>query len=119
MKKILLVEDNAVVARALRAFLGRDYDVYWAPGPLEAHRIFSNGGFDLAILDYDLGYNTANGIQTCRTLKTLQPSLPAILYTGMDPEELREALQVRYCPDRVVVKGDVKCLLEQISQLIG
>ncbi len=95
MPKILVVEDNAVIANCLQFILANHgYEVEEAVNGLEAWNRVQNEQFDLIITDVKMPKMT--GIEFCRQLRTLEAyqSTPVVIETGyakeVDPAILRE-----------------------------
>ncbi len=82
-KSILLVDDEATVARAFRRQLERlGYRVRVEGDPEAAAHAFGAdpGGFDLLITD--LGMPGLDGTELARVVHAIRPDLPILLVTG-------------------------------------
>lgn len=75
--RVLLVDDDDLVARALSRMLRRDHEVVVASNRAEAVRLWSEQALDAIICDYDLGPGETDGVALIREL-----GLPGLLLTG-------------------------------------
>jgi ActR/RegA family two-component response regulator len=81
MPTLLIVEDEAVLARNLAKLFTRDgFEVYHATGVAEAQRIASATPADVALLDLRLPDGT--GLDLLDTLLAADPELPVIMMTA-------------------------------------
>ncbi len=94
-RRILVVEDNAVIAKCLRfALMNHGYEVEVATNGLEAWNRVQNEQFDLVITDIRMPEMT--GIEFCSQLRTLEgyQFTPIVIETGyaadMDPAMFQE-----------------------------
>ena len=82
MQKILLVEDEASIARFVELELGHEgYEVVKAEDGREGLRLAGEGGFDLVLLDVMLP--GINGLEVLRRLRK-DSDVPVILLTARD-----------------------------------
>ncbi len=80
-KRILVVEDNAMVLRVIREFLTRDnHRVVTATDGREGKRAFRKGDFDLVITDRAMP--VMSGDQLAALIRRISPNMPIILLTG-------------------------------------
>jgi signal transduction histidine kinase/DNA-binding response OmpR family regulator len=93
MSRILVVDDDPVVARTLADLLTlHDYAAFRADGGAAALRMLGESAFDLVMLD--LRMPVMDGIETCaRIRERFGASLPVLMLTG-DPD--RQALRQAY-----------------------
>lgn len=85
MPLILLVEDDAEIARTLNAFLHSEgFSVTCAGGQSEALAYAARGRFDLVLLDISLG--DGNGYAVCNELKKRKNAPPVIFLTASGDE---------------------------------
>jgi len=85
--RILVVEDEAKVARALREGLGREkYDVVVAPTGEEGFFLVNAEEFDLVILDLMLPGH--DGLQVLATLRKRGLQTPVLVLTARDAIDL-------------------------------
>ncbi|MDF1613581.1 response regulator [Desulfurivibrio dismutans] len=106
VKRLLVVEDDLVQRRAIRAMVGEggDIEVVEAANGEEAHRLLTEENFDCVILD--LGLGDMSGFDLMTKIKD-DPSIcqvPVVIYTGREisPDE-EERLQ-QYA-DSIIIKG--------------
>jgi DNA-binding NtrC family response regulator len=87
-KRILLVDDEPSVLRALGAFLEDEgYQVMEASDFKDATTLLVGGEFDVLITDLDLP--GGNGLDLVRRARSLLPRLLPILVTGYGCSEVR------------------------------
>ena len=83
MQKILLVEDDTAIIRALEEYLrGEGFDTVCVSGEQEAIRVMERGGIDLLLIDIALA--DGNGFGVCRAAK--EHGLPSIFLTASGDE---------------------------------
>ena len=82
---VLVVDDEAIICRALKTFLTkRGFRVTTAHSSAEVHRLVPEQHFDLVILDADLGGEYGLGLLP--TFLKANPRLPVIVYSGVGAE---------------------------------
>jgi len=82
MKKVIVIEDNAILRKALkRVFRGSEFDVSFYPNTEEA--MFSLGDLfpDIFITDNDLGLGHKRG---CDFARTMSGKVPVIVMSAED-----------------------------------
>lgn len=80
--KVLLVDDEPKICAALAgALVSEGFDVLFADSGDEAIREFSQGKFDIVLLD--LRMPGLNGWETLAQLRWLRPLLPVIVITAL------------------------------------
>lgn len=90
--RILLVEDDLLIARAMARLLSREFDVVDVVDDADtALRRIDVDRVDVVITDYDLGPGRPNGIVLARAIAARAPEVPIILVTGSLDERLHEA----------------------------
>ena len=105
-KRILLVDDDAVVRYVLRATLqgmGSGYEVVCEPDSRSALAAMSRRSFDLLVTDVVMGAH--DGIKLTRQVRGRAPSLPVIWITGHGCRYFAqegEELGVHCCLDKPV-----------------
>ena len=86
MPRVLIIEDNADVAKALEVLLGlHDIETVYAPDPDAGLRELSGSGADLVIQDMNFSRDTTSGEEgreLFRRLRERDPDLPVILLTA-------------------------------------
>lgn len=83
MTKLLLIDDEPRVARALTyAVGGRDFEIVHTGDPVTAVDLAASSKADAILLDINLG--AANGLEVCRRLKADARTrhLPVLLLSG-------------------------------------
>ncbi|MCE0768493.1 response regulator transcription factor [Pseudonocardia kujensis] len=85
MARLLVVEDDDTIGRALRSSLAvHGHDVVWCTGGRDALQAGRDGRFDLVLLD--LGLPDVDGIDVCRDLRLTQPDAVLVMLTARDAE---------------------------------
>ena len=119
-RRILVVDDEPGVLRAVCRILQETYDVQGAPSAEAALAVFDEFNPDLAVLDIRMP--GMNGFELMKALKTARPGLDVILMTGStdeSDEKLLRAIRERafyfvHKPfDREVLRTLVALCLEQ------
>ncbi len=91
-KKILCVDDYDGVIKSLKFLLesypNQKYAVDIAASADEAMQKFKSGGYDLVIVDYNMG-NT-NGVELAKQLQAEEPGLPIIMFTATDEKTIAQ-----------------------------
>jgi len=126
-KKILIVDDEDLVARSMQKTLMRaGYDVVTAHNCPDGLQVFetaqSSAPFDLALLDLNMpgfeGQAVAGaGLELLSRLLEVAPSLPVIILTAYDEvNKAREAVQRG--AQGFYVKGREQALVEQVNGIL-
>lgn len=106
--RFLLIEDNPVDARQIRAMLGQardpSFDVECVDNLSTGLERLGAGGIDVILLDLSLP--DSNGLETLAAARTAAPGLPIIILTVSDDEQLA-AKAVREGAQDYLVKGQV------------
>lgn len=87
MKKILVVDDDAVMLRTMEQWLSQKYEVYMANSGMNAIQFLSQKRVDLILLDYEMP--VASGLQVFEMIKS-EPNtshIPVIFLTAKDDKE--------------------------------
>jgi DNA-binding response OmpR family regulator len=122
MKKILVVEDDAVSARMLRDYLdAHGYDTTVASTGPEGLTRFEADTPDLMIVDVALPMK--NGFEVCFDVKRTERgrAMPLLLMSAVYRDDHAE----RYAQDDLHAQGwlskpfDLRTLLDRVEQLIG
>lgn len=81
--RLLLVEDDAMIGRAIRQGLGEaGFTVDWVTDGRAAELALANGVYDLAVLD--LGLPGKDGMAVLRDLRGRRDPLPVLIVTARD-----------------------------------
>jgi two-component system KDP operon response regulator KdpE len=84
--KVLIVDDDASIRKALHATLsGLGFEIEEAAGGEQAVSFVRSEHFDAALLDVNMP--GMGGIETCRTMRRLEPQLPILMLTVRDDAE--------------------------------
>ena len=94
--RLLLVEDDEedhqLIASALKKAIAPAAEVEWASTWQEAVAAIGDGGFDLFLVDYDLGEHS--GLEFVHEAKARECAVPIIILTAQDDDRIdEEALQ--------------------------
>ncbi|HXI24341.1 MAG TPA: response regulator [Pyrinomonadaceae bacterium] len=115
--RILYVDDHDDSAEMLKLLLApMDYEVVTAgtlDGALELARTQQ---FDLYVLDKRLP--DGSGLELCRRLNKMSPTVPCIFYTG-DAYEVHRREAEEAGADAYVPKPDVEALLETVQKFLS
>ncbi len=88
--KLLLAEDDAILADALSASLAKaGFDVEVAPNGAVAEFLLLKQHFDLGVLD--LGLPMVDGLTVLKRVRAAKPALPMLVLTALDGLEHRVA----------------------------
>lgn len=119
MKRVLIVDDNAIMRQQIRRILEAQSEIEVcgeAQDGKEALRKVAECRPDLVILDFVMP--GMNGLQTTREIKRITPKLPVLLFTLLDSPEMEREGQ-RAGADAVLPKVDGSALLPQVvTQLL-
>ncbi len=78
--KILLVEDDKYLAKAIKERLSKHYVVEMVHTGKEGEDFIKMNGFDLVILD--LGLPDINGVEVCKNIRRHKINIPILMLTG-------------------------------------
>lgn len=85
MARLLIVEDDAVIGRALRSGLrSHSHDVAWVQDGAAALAEIDADTYEVVLLD--LGLPDIDGIELCRTIRSSRPSCVIVILTARDEE---------------------------------
>jgi len=115
--KILLVEDDLELGRALQAVLLDDgFDAVWVRMAADARRLLAPGGFAAAVLD--LGLPDGDGMTLLQELRGSGDQLPAVLITARDALEDRLSGFATGADDYLVKPFDMAELLARLRAVL-
>jgi len=85
MARLLVVEDDVAIGRALQAGLqAHRHDITWVQTGRDALRAAKRESFELALLD--LGLPDLDGVDVCRQVRAAQPNCVLVILTARDEE---------------------------------
>jgi CheY-like chemotaxis protein len=114
-RTILCIDDNALLLRSLRELLeNSSYRVLTAGNGHDGLSLLSAHRIDAAVVDFEMP--GMNGGDFVHAAKARVPDLRIILFTGA-PISLTAGAHALV--DRVIAKGTLPNLLEQIEDLLG
>lgn len=115
--KLLLAEDDAMLADALQTQLGRaGFEVEHAPNGAVADYLLHKQPFDIAVLD--IGLPMLDGLAVLQKVRQHQPSLPVVLLTARDALADRVAGLQAGADDYVTKPFDFPELLARLHALL-
>lgn len=115
--RILLIEDDAMIGKAVRNGLGQaGFAVDWVTDGRAAELSLANGVYDLAILD--LGLPKKDGMAILSTLRGLGNSMPVLIASARDTVRDRIAGLEAGADDYVVKPFDLDELVARVRALL-
>ena len=86
-KRILVVDDDAVMLRTMKNWLSKDYDVFMANSGMNAISFLAQNSVDLILLDYEMP--VASGLQVFEMIRGEPHTahIPVIFLTAKDDKE--------------------------------
>jgi two-component system OmpR family response regulator len=115
--KLLLAEDDAMLADALQTQLGRaGFEVEHAPNGAVADYLLHKHLFDIAVLD--IGLPMLDGLAVLQHVRQTQPNLPVVLLTARDALDDRVAGLQAGADDYVTKPFDFPELLARLQALL-
>ena len=115
--KLLLAEDDAMLADALTTQLGRaGFEVEHAPNGAVADYLLHKQGFDIAVLD--IGLPMMDGLAVLQQVRLTQPALPVLLLSARDALDDRVAGLQAGADDYVTKPFDFPELLARLQALL-
>lgn len=115
--KLLLAEDDAMLADALQTQLGRaGFEVEHAPNGAVADYLLHKHVFDIAVLD--IGLPMLDGLAVLQHVRQTQASLPVVLLTARDALDDRVAGLQAGADDYVTKPFDFPELLARLQALL-
>ena len=91
-KKILVVDDDAMIRNLLHAALSKmNYEVVTAGGGADGFKQFSQNSFDLVITDCKMP--GTDGWQLAALIKQVSAHTPIIMITGQSKDEVMDNMQ--------------------------
>ena len=118
-KRILVVDDNAILLRTAKEMLDDQYQVSIAISGEQAFNSISRNKPDIILLDYEMPF--ANGIDILRQLRSAPVSadIPVIFFTGSSDREVVEKL-VGMKPDGYLLKPpNKKRMISAIEKILN
>ena len=117
MKKILLVDDEIQILKALcRVFMGTEYEIITAGSGQAALEILRDNSFDLILTDMRMPY--MDGYELLTQVKALYPNIIRMILSGYSDEKIVfQALQKNIAKLYIMKPWDNKSLLKVIEQV--
>lgn len=97
-KRILAVDDNAIVLTRIANTLNNDYEVITVNSGVRALRYLKEEKPDLILLDIQMAQK--DGIETLREIRNMEDreDIPVIMLTGVEDKEIvLESAKLRIC----------------------
>jgi len=119
-KRILIIDDEAVLRRIMRTMLERrPFDVIEAASGVEGFNLAIKEHPDLILLDWNMpGMNGAEVLKSLRA-EALTENIPVILLTGTDPQDLETQGNDLAAGDYVLKPFSVLQLLEKVEKTLA
>jgi len=115
--RLLLVEDDAMIGRAMRQGLGdAGFVVDWVTDARAAELALANGVYDLALLD--LGLPGKDGMELLRDLRKRHDPIPVLVVTARDAVADRIAGLNEGADDYVLKPFDLDELVARVRALL-
>lgn len=115
--RILYVDDHDDSAEMLKLLLApMDYEVVAAGTLDQALELARTQQFDLYVLDKRLP--DGSGVELCKQLNKMSPTVPCIFYTG-DTYEVHQREAEEAGANAYVPKPDVEALLETVQKFLS
>ena len=110
-KRILAVDDTAIILTRISNTLGEDYDVITVNSGIRALKYLEQGRADLILLDIQMSQK--DGIETLREIRAMKgcAHIPVILLTGMEDQDfvlasaklgIRDYILKPFCSDDLI-----------------
>ena len=118
-KRVLVVDDNAVTLRSIKALLDNEYEVNVATSGMKAMTSIGKARPDVILLDYEMP--VCDGRQTLEMIRADEEltSIPVIFLTGVSDREHIEAV-LKLKPSGYLLKPPVKgTLIDAIRKAIA
>lgn len=120
-RRVLYVEDDPINALIVLELLKNDFDMLHVPDGESAIQVLENDQIDLILMDISLDKEKMDGIQTLKTIRTMQRFLriPIIAFTSYGlPEDEGRFLGEGF--DDYLTKPVEKCILtERINKFFN
>jgi len=115
--RILYVDDHDDSAEMLKLVLAEsDYEVLSARTVDEALKMAASNDFDLYVVDKRLP--DGSGLELLKSLNTLTPGVPSIIYTG-DVYEIHREQAMAAGAHAFVCKPDIETLIETVHNFLS
>lgn len=115
--RLLLVEDDTMIGRAMRQGLGdAGFAVDWVTDGRAAELALANGVYDLAVLD--LGLPAKDGMTLLRELRARRDAIPVLVVTARDAVADRIAGLNAGADDYVLKPFDLDELIARVRALL-
>ena len=117
MKNILVIDDDRIVRALLTKLLELSgYQVEYAENKESAIKMILNSGYDLIVMDYNLGEIKAP--ELLKEMEKAGKNKPVIVISGTDGDEL-EFMKELYCVKNILRKPFAnRELIEMINSLL-
>ena len=122
MQRVLIIDDNADVAKALEVSLGlHDIETCYAPGPAMGLDLMKREPVDLVIQDMNFRHDTTSGlegVELFHRIRDLDPDLPIILLTAWTDLETAVQLVRAGAADYLGKPWDDEKLITSVKNLL-
>lgn len=114
--KLLIIEDNPLLAAKIRRQLSRWYVAEVANSGDAGLRAFANQTFAAALID--LGLPDIPGLEVCKRIRELNSEVPVLVLTGVDTTKSRVELLNAGADDYLTKPFDIQELHARINALL-
>lgn len=119
-KRILIVDDELIIRNMVEfclSGLGIGFEITTAADGNLALNQIKEQTIDLLVTDYSMPGMT--GLQLIEETRRISPSTMSVLMTGLDSDELREAITQAQLDGFLAKPFNISKLLELVDQLLG
>ena len=118
-KRILVVDDDVSMVKAIKGHLQDEYDVSTALSGSLAKRFLKNRHVDLILLDYEMPFENGSSVMKSIRATKETKNIPIVFLTGVnDAEKIQEVLSLK--PQGYLLKPvDHDTLLQKVHEIIG
>lgn len=118
-QRILIIDDSTMIHKAVKSYLGRDYDISSAISGTAALRFLKTKEVNLILLDYDMPEMDGPEVLIKLRENPMTAHIPVIFLTGInDAAKIQKALALK--PEGYLLKPiDKNILLNKIKEVLG
>jgi len=118
MKRILIVEDNTLIRRALKeALSGEDIELLEGENGKQALQKFEENHFDLLILDIKMP--DMDGLEVLRKIRVRNKELPIIIITAYKGLSKDPEVALGNVADFITKPIDIEILRAKVTEILG
>jgi len=118
MKRILIVEDNKLIRRALKEALGsEDFELLEGENGKQALAKFEENQIDLVILDIKMP--DMDGLEVLRKIRVVNKDLPIIIITAYKGLEKDPEIALGNVSGFIIKPIDIEILWAKVTEILG